>query len=83
MPAILEGDAIDRWLAVDPAAAQPDELLAELATLLRPVREDAIVVVPVGPWVNDVKHEGPECLAPPVEAPAVPPQDPRRGMLFA
>ncbi len=83
MPAILEGDAIERWLAVDPAAAQPDELLAELAALLRPFREDGVVVVPVGSWVNDVKHDGPECLAPPTEAPAAPPQDPRQRTLFS
>lgn len=83
MPAILEGDAIQRWLAVDPAGPQPDDELAEVAKLLRPLREDGVVVVPVGAWVNDVKHDGPECLAPPVEAPATPPGDPRQGTLFA
>lgn len=83
MPAILEGDAVERWLAVDPHAAQPDDELAELARLLRPFREDGVVVVPVGSWVNDVKHDGPECLAPPTEAPAAPPQDPRQRTLFS
>lgn len=70
MPAVLEGEALARWL--DPGEALPEALGA----LLRPWREDGLVLVPVGDWVNDARHEGPRCLAPPVEAPAAPPRDP-------
>ena len=66
MPALLlERDAIARWL--DPAAAQDD-----LRALLRPAPDDALDLVPVATWVNDVRHEGARCLDPPGSSDASP-----------
>ena len=57
MPAILPADAWDRWL--DPAAPT-----GELAPMLKPYPADAMAVAAVGPAVNRVANDGPECLAP-------------------
>ncbi len=57
MPVILRSEDHAAWLN----AAAP---LAGLPALLRPYPGDDLVAVPVGRWVNDPRHEGPECLAP-------------------
>lgn len=61
MPAILEPDLEDAWLApqTGPEAAMG---------MLRPFAETTHV--PVGPAVNDARYDGPECLDP------APPPDP-------
>lgn len=75
MPAILLPEHVGPWLD----GATPVE---EAQALLRPFPEDELVMVPVGPWVNDARHEGPECLAPPVEAPARGPEPEGQTRLF-
>src|SRR5262245_22586432 len=56
MPAILLGDAADRWLE------RPD------ASLLVPAPKGYLVVTPVSSRANSVANDDPECLAPPEEA---------------
>lgn len=63
MPAILVGDAAERWLDED---ADP----AALAGLLDPPDAGLFQAVPVAPRVNDVHNEGPDLVA------ALPPQQP-------
>jgi putative SOS response-associated peptidase YedK len=75
MPAILRPEDVGPWLD---RGTPVDEAQA----LLRPFAEDELVMVPVGPWVNDARHEGKECLAPPVEAPARGPEPPGQTTLF-
>jgi putative SOS response-associated peptidase YedK len=58
MPVILPPEAEEMWL--DRATPVP-----ALHELLRPLAPDETVVRPVGPAVNDVRYDGPECLAPP------------------
>lgn len=58
MPVILPSSAEDTWL--DPSTPAP-----ALHSLLRPLEPDETVVRPVGPAVNDVRYDGPECLEPP------------------
>lgn len=57
MPLILPPDRWDAWL--DPAAT-----VADLLPLLAPPSAGLLEVVPVGPAVNKVANDGPECLAP-------------------
>jgi putative SOS response-associated peptidase YedK len=58
MPVILPRPAEDVWLdSSTPAPA--------LHSLLRPLDPEETVIRPVGPAVNDVRYDGPECLAPP------------------
>jgi putative SOS response-associated peptidase YedK len=58
MPVILPRPAEEVWLDFStPAPA--------LHELLRPLDPDDTVVRPVGPAVNDVRYDGPECLEPP------------------
>jgi putative SOS response-associated peptidase YedK len=66
MPVILPREAEEMWL--DRATPAP-----ALHDLLRPLAADETVVRPVGPAVNDVRYDGPECLAPPT---------PRQAALF-
>jgi putative SOS response-associated peptidase YedK len=63
MPVILPREAEELWL--DRGA--PPELLH---SLLVPLPEEETVIKPVGPAVNDVRYDGPECLAPPPPPPA-------------
>jgi putative SOS response-associated peptidase YedK len=44
-------------------AAWTDRGLEEVADLLRPLPAGRMKAFPVGPAVNDPRHEGPECLA--------------------
>jgi putative SOS response-associated peptidase YedK len=55
MPLILPPDACGRWL--DPSAR-----VADLLPLLKTPPADGMEVVPVGPTVNNVANDGPECL---------------------
>ena len=58
MPVILPRAAEDVWLdASTPASV--------LHSLLRPLDPEETVIRPVGPAVNDVRYDGPECLEPP------------------
>lgn len=58
VPVILEGDALLRWL--DTPEAESDGL----ADLLAPLPEGTLVADPVSTTVNNVRNDGPECLAP-------------------
>ena len=57
MPAILAPEDYARWL-------EPGALSPAVQGLLRPYPAEAMACWPVGPQVNDAKHEGPECAAP-------------------
>jgi len=62
MPVILPPTAYAAWL--DPAGAD----LGRLRELLRPYRAEKMGARPVGPFVNDARHEGPRCLEAPRQA---------------
>lgn len=66
---VRDAAAIARWL--DPAEQQADDLKA----LLRPCPAEVLETVPVGTFVNDVRHEGPRCIErfdePPAAAPRI------------
>jgi putative SOS response-associated peptidase YedK len=68
MPAILSPEAECTWLDHATSAA-------DLRELLHGLRPEALSLRPVGPAVNDVRHDGPECLLDPPE--------PSQGALFA
>ena len=55
MPAIVMADDFDAWLA-----GTADEAI----DLLQPAPEDYLAAVRVGPTVNKVKNDNPECIAP-------------------
>ena len=58
MPVILDGAGLDAWLDLDlddPGAA---------TALLGPCPDDVLAAYPVGPLVNNVRHDGPELIAP-------------------
>jgi putative SOS response-associated peptidase YedK len=69
MPVILPREAEKVWL--DPGAPAP-----LLVSLLTPLPEAETAIRPVGPAVNDVRYDGPECLASP------PPPPVRQAALF-
>ena len=56
MPVILDPRDYARWL--DPAPADP----GVLQEMLRPYPPDQMAANPVGPYVNNAKNEGPDCL---------------------
>ena len=58
MPVILEPDAESLWLAHDSALPPLQDLLSGLPSA-------EIALRPVGPAVNDVRNDGPECLLDP------------------
>jgi putative SOS response-associated peptidase YedK len=65
MPVILDAESESAWLDPSQASARLRELLGGLApgnTALRPV----------GPAVNNARYDGPECLAPAMDAEAPP-----------
>jgi putative SOS response-associated peptidase YedK len=57
MPVLLEPDAWDLWL--DATVEEVDAVQA----LLRPLESDAMKIEPVSTFVNNARHEGPECVA--------------------
>lgn len=58
MPVMLDAAQSARWL--DPACDRPEALL----DLLQPAADTLVTAVPLSPYVNNIRHEGPECLAP-------------------
>ncbi len=58
MPVILEPAAAEAWL--DPRETDP----ARLASMLQPVSAAKMTARAVSRFVSNVRHEGPECLAP-------------------
>ena len=58
MPAILPGEAFDRWLDCTSGTA------VGVLDLLRPAPEDLLEVLEVGTRVNDPRSEGPELQEP-------------------
>jgi putative SOS response-associated peptidase YedK len=58
MPVILAPKDYDVW--IDRSVQEP----AELKPLLVPYPAEEMQAFPIGPFVNDPKHEGAECLAP-------------------
>ncbi|MBL9203225.1 MAG: SOS response-associated peptidase [Opitutaceae bacterium] len=58
MPVMLVAEQFTPWL--DPGLTEP----ASLAPILRPPDDAAMTALAVGPHVSNVRHEGPECLAP-------------------
>ena len=58
MPVIVPGDHHERWLAAPPGQA------AELRDLLTPAPESLLQRWPVAPLVGNVRHDGPELIAP-------------------
>ena len=61
MPVILSAEHHDAWL--DPSASQSDKL----RSLLLPYPAEAMTLFPVGNWVNNARHEGPQCLEPRID----------------
>jgi len=58
MPAILDREAVERWL--DPTVQDADELLG----LLAPAPDSWIACHPVSRAVNNPQHDAPDCIAP-------------------
>jgi len=56
MPVILDEDAYALWL--DPEFDEPQAL----QQLLRPCDADFLVATPVSTYVNNPRHEGPQCI---------------------
>ena len=63
VPVILEDAALARWLETPEAEADG------LADMLNPLPEGTLVADPVTTIVNNVKNDGPDCLAPAEPAP--------------
>lgn len=63
MPVVLTGGALGRWLGECPLAAEA------LEELIRPPPPDFLVSRRVNSYVNNSRHEGPECLASPEAEP--------------
>ena len=63
MPVILDGEALDAWLA-------PDSALEEVIQLLVPAPDEELRVWPVSTAVNKVGTDGPELIAPIAGIPA-------------
>jgi putative SOS response-associated peptidase YedK len=57
MPVVIAPERFADWLS-------SGDLLG-LATLLRPWPAEEMLCAPANPYVNDARHEGPACLAPP------------------
>ncbi|MFM9092730.1 MAG: SOS response-associated peptidase family protein, partial [Verrucomicrobiota bacterium] len=57
MPVALSPEAAEVWLDPAPPAA-------ELLPLLRPLPAGVLAATRVSPRVNQVRHEGPDCLLP-------------------
>lgn len=57
MPVILPPEKFDNWLS-------PDSDPAKLTSLLQPATEDYLELQPISTYVNNVRHIGPECIAP-------------------
>ena len=62
MPVILTERVMSRWLGAEPL------LEPEYRALTGPLEADRMQVRPVHSFVNNSRHDGPQCLAPPEEA---------------
>jgi putative SOS response-associated peptidase YedK len=60
MPVIVPREHFHRWL-------DPDLSWQEIERVTEPLANDQLVIRPVSRYVNDARHEGPQCLAPPQE----------------
>lgn len=58
MPVVLDDAALAAWL--DPELTRP----ADVLPLLAPCPDDLLTAYPVAPLVNNVRHDGPELIAP-------------------
>jgi putative SOS response-associated peptidase YedK len=59
MPVIIAREDYAAWLDVSEGAE-------DVARLFRPYPVEAMTALDVNPWVNDVHHEGPQCVEPAV-----------------
>jgi putative SOS response-associated peptidase YedK len=69
MPVILTAETMERWLGDQPLPAP------EYEALTRPLAAARMTVRPVNRFVSNSRNEGPQCLAPPDEAPPELPLD--------
>jgi putative SOS response-associated peptidase YedK len=69
MPVILAGETMARWIGEKPLGAE------EYAALVRPIEASRMESRPVSRFVSNSRNQGPQCLAPPVEAPPEPELD--------
>ena len=77
MPVILPEESLAAWL--EPEPADP----AALRRLLAPLPADLMTAWPVSPRMNNVRHEGPDCIEPvPPPAPAAEPAGGQLGLGF-
>lgn len=67
MPVILAPEDYEMWLTTD--GEDPTEL-SLLRHLLRPFDAAPMTAIPVSTYVNNVRNEGPACIAPAAVAPA-------------
>jgi len=64
MPAVLDPKDFAAWLV--PSGEKERDL-----QLLRPYPADAMTAAEANPWVNDARHEGPQCIEPPEREPSL------------
>lgn len=69
MAVVLPGELMARWIGNQPL----DD--AEFTALTLPFPSERMVDREVSRYVNNSKHEGPECLGPPEPRPVKPPPD--------
>jgi putative SOS response-associated peptidase YedK len=69
MPVLLTAETMPRWLGDAPLVE------AELKLLFAPLDASRMASRPVSRFVSSVRHEGPECLAPPGAEPSEPELD--------
>ncbi len=69
MPVIVAGDTMARWIGGSPLAAE------EYASLVRPIEAARMESRRVSRYVSSSRNQGPQCLAPPDEAPPEPELD--------
>lgn len=74
-PVVLDPKDYDAWL--DPAADA-----GTVAKLMRPPPDAMLEMIPIGPAVNKVAHDGPECQAPREAMPVAKAEEPAQGSLF-
>lgn len=58
MPVIVDDDDFERWL--DPNIQDP----LAVADICQPYPSELMFAVPVSDYVNNARHEGPQCLRP-------------------
>jgi len=59
MPVLLTGAAVGQWLGEEPLSD------GRRQELIRPAPDDLLTLRPVNRYVNNSRHEGPECVADP------------------